>query len=76
MTKLEKFRVWEYYYSVGKFDWTCNGYNTFFPCCGVECEDCEMSLKYRCSFRPEENGLTSKEVDEFYNLHPEYKIIS
>lgn len=76
MTKLEKFRVWEYYYSTGKFELSYNGYHTYFPCCGVECGDCEMSLKYRCSFHPEENGLTRKEVEEFYNLHPEYIIIS
>lgn len=74
MTKEDKFKVWEYYYLNNMFSLTEYYLNIYFPCEGSFCAACQMSVDYKCTFCLK-NGLDRQEIEEFYNLHPEYKLI-
>lgn len=75
MTKEDKFKVWEYYYGTYQFNLISRNLSAWYPCRDANCTTCQMRVDYKCCFN-EYNGLTPEEKEEFYNLHPEYKIIS
>lgn len=74
MTKEDKFKVWEYFYRINKFNIISRNLSAWYPCRDADCSACQMSVDCNCYFN-EYNGLTPEEVEEFYNLHPEYLLI-
>ena len=66
-------KQWDHYYSTGKIDIYFEVYGKqYIPCFGHNCNFCEVRDASRT---PNQCKLTKEELEEYYELRPEYKII-